>query len=62
MKQRMLSVEENSRDLERNALFGTSEFEKEKALLLQRIIYFERSAEEGGKRERDLQNEIKLQK
>jgi hypothetical protein len=30
----MLSVEENSRDLERNALFGTSEFEKEKALLL----------------------------
>ncbi len=62
MKQRMLSVEENSRDLERNALFGTSEFEKEKALLLQRIIYFERSVEEGGKRERDLQNEIKLQK
>lgn len=62
MKQRMLSVEENSRDLERNALFGTSEFEKEKALLLQRIIYFERSVEEGGKRERDLQNDIKLQK
>jgi hypothetical protein len=34
MKEKLLSSEESSKDLERNTLFGNSEFEKEKALLL----------------------------
>jgi hypothetical protein len=55
----MAQAEENNKDLERNTLFGNSEFEKEKALLTQRITYFEKSLEESGKKEKDLLNEIK---
>ena len=34
MKEKLLNSEESSKDLERNTIFGNSEFEKEKALLL----------------------------
>ena len=33
MKERLVNSEESSKDLERTKLFGTSEFEKEEALL-----------------------------
>lgn len=62
MKEKLLNSEESSKDLERNTIFGNSEFEKEKALLLQKVAFYEKNAEEFAKKEKDFINEIKLQK
>lgn len=60
MKEKLLNSEESSKDLERNTIFGNSEFEKEKALLLQKVFFYEKNAEEFAKKEKEFLNEIKL--
>ena len=60
MKEKLQNSEESSKDLERNTIFGNSEFEKEKALLLQKVSFYEKNAEEFAKKEKEFLNEIKL--
>lgn len=57
-----MTMEESNKDLERNTLLGNSEFHKEKALLSQRLSFIETSLDESVLKEKDLQNELKVQK
>ena len=58
----MVTMEESNKDHERNTLLGNSEFHKEKALLSQRLNFIEASLEESVLKEKDLLNELKVQK
>lgn len=46
LKDKLINMEESCKDLERTALFGNSEAEKDKALSNQKLIYLERSLDE----------------
>jgi hypothetical protein len=59
LKDKLIHMEDNCKELERTALFGSSEAEKDKALCVQKLIFLERSLEEAQRKEKDLVNEIK---
>lgn len=52
-------AEEKSKELERGKLMEVSEFDKEKALLQNRIEYLEKSLEEVKKKENDVSDDVK---
>ena len=58
-KGKLSSNEENLKEIERQNLFTSSENEKEKALLQQKISYLEKNLEEINKKEKDQSNEMK---
>ena len=58
-KSQLSSVEESSKDIERQSFLLKSEFDKEKALLLQKVSYLEKSAEETNKKEKEQGTELK---
>jgi len=51
LKERLVNAEESNKDLERNTLFGNSEFEKDRALLQQKIMFFEKLVAEQNNKE-----------
>ncbi|CAD8091386.1 unnamed protein product [Paramecium sonneborni] len=59
LKGQVLKAEEFNKDLERTTLFGNSEFEKERALLEQKITFFDKLVNEMNAKEIEYQNEIK---
>ncbi|CAD8065990.1 unnamed protein product [Paramecium primaurelia] len=59
LKGQVIKAEEYNKDMERNTLFGNSEFEKERALLEQKITFFEKLVNEMNTKELEYQNEIK---
>ncbi|EAS03779.1 amine-terminal domain guanylate-binding protein (macronuclear) [Tetrahymena thermophila SB210] len=58
-KQKLIMQEEMLSELERNKILSQSEFEKEKALLTQRIQFYEKQMEELSKKDKDQSNDIK---
>lgn len=59
LKEKLVTAEEFNKDLERHTLFGNSEFEKDRALLQQKIQFFEKLVAEMNQKEAEYQNEIK---
>jgi hypothetical protein len=62
MKERVHTMEDGFKELERTALFGNSEAEKDRALSNQKLTFLERALEEASRKERDLIAENKSQK
>lgn len=56
---RLAVAEEKGKELERGKLMEVSEFDKEKALLQNRIEYLEKSLEEVKKKELDVSDDVK---
>jgi molecular chaperone GrpE (heat shock protein) len=56
---RLAVAEEKSKEMERGRLMENSEFDKEKALLGNRIEYLEKSLEEVKKKENDVSDDVK---
>lgn len=61
-KQRMYQTEEKSKEQQRHVMASESEFDKEKALLEQKIQYLESNAESFKEKEVEMSSEIKSQK
>lgn len=62
LRTRLLQQEENMKESERKIYLNDSEYEKQQALLHQKIQYYEKSLEELSKKEKDLSTEIKNSK
>lgn len=52
LKNKLIQSEEQSKEVERNSFLAKSEFDKEKALLAQKVSFYEKSLEEATKREK----------
>ena len=52
-------AEDKTKENERQKLVLESEFDKERALLLQKLSYFEKSFEEMNKKDKDSSNDVK---
>ena len=52
LKNRLIQGEETVKEVERKAFLSKSEFDKEKALLTQKVTFLEKSLEEVSKREK----------
>ena len=59
LQNKLLQNEENLKEVERRIYLNDSENEKEKALLQQKIVYYEKSLEELTKKEKELTLELK---
>ena len=52
-------AEDKTKENERQKLVLESDFDKERALLLQKLSYFEKSFEEMNKKDKDSSNDVK---
>ena len=59
MKRKLAIAEDKTKENERQKLVLESEFDKERALLLQKLSYFEKSFEEMNKKDKDSSNDVK---
>lgn len=59
LSQKLLIAEEQRKDFQRSQVQAESEFDKQKALLDDKISYLENALEENTKREKELQVELK---
>lgn len=56
---RLAVTEEKSKEMERMKVMAISEFDKERALLQQKIDYYEKTLEESSKKEKDVSDDVK---
>ena len=59
MKMKLDIAKDKTKENERQKLVLESEFDKERALLLQKLSYFEKSFEEMNKKDKDSSNDVK---
>ena len=59
MKMKLAIAGDKTKENERQKLVLESEFDKERALLLQKLSYFEKSFEEMNKKDKDSSNDVK---
>jgi len=59
LKNKLFQAEENIKETERKIYLNNSEFEKEKALLIQKAEYYEKSLDELSLKEKNLSTEVK---
>jgi hypothetical protein len=62
MQAKLIQSEENFKELEKKIYLTGSESEKERALLMQKIQYYEKTIEELTKKEKELTIEVKNSK
>lgn len=62
MKTKLTQQEEQAKEIHRSRLASESEFDKQKALLEQKMEFLERQLDEAQRREKELSAEVKNQK